>query len=105
VAAANYAAIGDVNVTNYDDYAWADPAALKAFKRHDDTDPVGSLETTHGLIRLQSEAPFLFISGITNRVGYFNMEVAPRAYAQNFVCAHNAGVVATWLLPRLATYV
>jgi hypothetical protein len=106
LAAYNYTSVGVVNIVNYDDYAWADPEALSAFEEKGQDPrkkaPVGSMETTHGLIRLQSEAPFLFISGITDRVGEFNFEVAPRNYTQNFVAAHNAGVAAAWVLPRIA---
>ena len=59
------------------------------------------LETTHGLIRSMSKAPFLFISAIVNRVGHFDDQVAPRDYVQNTAGAHNAGVVIAWLLPQL----
>ena len=108
VAASNYTAVGVVNITNYDDYAWADEEALHAFKEvckeHREKPPIGSVETTHGIIRLQSETPFIFISGITDRIGHFNMEVGPRPYAQNFACAHNAGVVTAWLIPRIVSY-
>ena len=109
LAAYNYTSVGVVNITNYDDYAWADHEALEAFERmqHQHKQkhrPVGSIETTHGIIRLQSEAPFLFISGITDRLGYFNLEVTSRSYSQNFACAHNAGVVTALLLPRIARY-
>jgi hypothetical protein len=106
--ASNYTAVGVVNITNYDDYAWADEEALHAFKdvceEHQERPPIGSVETTHGVIHLQSETPFIFISGITDRIGHFNMEVGPRPYAQNFACAHNAGVVAAWLIPRIVHY-
>jgi len=105
MASSSYTAVGVVNITNYDDYAWADLEAIDSYKaaiqKNQQKFPVGSLETTHGIIRLQSQAPFIFISGITDRVGYFNMEVGPRAYAQNFICAHNAGVAAAWLLPKI----
>ena len=108
MAAANYTAVGVVNITNYDDYAWADEEALHAFKEvceeHRERPPIGAVETTHGIIRLQSGKPFIFISGITDRIGHFNMEVGPRPYAQNFACAHNAGVVAAWLIPRIVSY-
>lgn len=108
IAAANYTSVGVVNITNYDDYAWADEETLHAFKEacqeHRERPPIGSVETTHGVIRLQSETPFIFISGITDRIGHFNMEVGPRPYAQNFACAHNAGVVAAWLIPRIVSY-
>jgi hypothetical protein len=102
ISAANYIALGDLNITNYDDYVWADPMALKDCLANNPTFPVGSVETTHGLIRSMSEAPFLFVSGITNRLGYLNEEQAPRAVAQNFAAAHNAGVALAWLLPLIA---
>lgn len=101
IPAANYIAVGDLNITNYDDYVWADPMALKDCLENNPTYPVGSLETTHGLIRSMSEAPFLFVSGITNRLGYLNQEQAPRSIAQNFAAAHNAGVALAWLLPLI----
>lgn len=102
VSAANYIALSDLNITNYDDYVWADPMALKDCLVKNPTYPVGSVETTHGLIRSTSEAPFLFVSGITNRLGYLNQEQAPRAVAQNFAAAHNAGIALAWLLPLIA---
>jgi hypothetical protein len=105
IAAHNYTALGVVNVTNYDDYTWADRAALKAFQDTQPKNPIGSVETTHGIIRLQSAAPFIFISGIVDREDSFNMEVTPRGYAQNFVGAHNAGVAAAWLIPRIVSLV
>ena len=42
---------------------------------------------------------FLFVSGIANRMGYFNMEAAPRSYAQSFVASHNAAVALAWMTP------
>jgi len=107
IAAYNYTAVSAVNITNYDEYAWADPKALEVFKSQDALNPAGSIETTHGIIRVQSDAPFMFVSGITDREGAFssfNMEVSTRVYAQNFACAHNAGVAAAWLLPRIANF-
>ncbi len=101
ISAFNYTAVGVVNVTNYDDYAWADHEALAAFEDAETKNLVGSIETTHSVIRIQSEAPFVFVSGITDRLGAFNMEVASRAYSQNFACAHNAGVLTAWLIPRI----
>lgn len=85
-------------------FAWADPRAVSSFKRHSDGSPVGSLETTHAVIRLASDAPFLFVSGIANRVGRFNEETAIRSYAQNFVAAHNAGIVVAWMVPQLLRF-
>lgn len=102
-----FAAVSTVNVTSYDDYVWADPASLAALRSHARLE-VGSQETTHGLIRLACEQAmgdkphFFFVSGITDSAGLFDMDVTPRAYAQNFAAAHNAGVALAWLLPEIA---
>ena len=95
-------AVSDVNVTNPDNYVWADTAALASFSAVAPKRTVGSVETTHGVIRLCIPSPhFLFVSGIANRLGYFNSELSPRFYAQNFAASHNAGVTVAWLLPRI----
>jgi hypothetical protein len=95
--------LGVINITDYDDYIWADHEAIDAYRRLDASAayPIASVETTHCIIRLQSEAPFLYVSGIVDRLGYFDRDVAPRVYAQNFVGAHNAGVAVAWLLPEI----
>ena len=99
---ASSVALSNVNITNYDDYTWADPEALNAFARAAPKHTIGSIETTHGVIKIAVPAPrFMFVSGIANRLGYFNMEVAPRSYAQNFVASHNAGIALAWLMPLL----
>jgi hypothetical protein len=96
-----FASLGVVNVTNYDDYVWADASAARAFAASGAPAQVGSIETTHGIIRAASAAPFLFVSGITDTAGLFDVEVTPRVYAQNVVAAHNAGVTLAWLLPGI----
>ncbi len=99
-----YVALSNVNVTSPNEYAWADPEALRAFAAAQPRQTVGSVETTHGVIRLVVPSPqFLFVSGIPNRLGYFNMETAPRTYAQNFAASHNAGVALAWMMPALMT--
>jgi hypothetical protein len=99
---AAYVALSNVNVTNPSNYAWADPEALRAVAAAEPKQSVGSVETTHGVIRLAVPSQqFLFVSGIANRVGYFNMEVAPRSYAQNFSAAHNAAICLAWIMPTL----
>jgi hypothetical protein len=103
-AASDYVSLGTMNVTNYADYDAADPATVQSYLGLKDKSSAGSVDTTHGVIRVQSEAPFLFISGITDRVGWFHDEVDPRSYAQNTVAAHNAGVVLAWLLPKIDTW-
>ncbi len=60
-----------------------------------------AVETTHGLIRVSSDAPFLFVSALPNRDGHLADEVHPRPYAQNTAAAHNAGVVVAGMLPRI----
>jgi hypothetical protein len=96
-----FASLGVVNITNYDDYVWADSQAVDAFNAAGLAAQIGSIETTHGVIRSASQAPFLFVSGITDTEGLFDYQVTPRVYAQNTAAAHNAGVAISWLLPSL----
>jgi hypothetical protein len=97
-----HVALCNVNITNHANYAWADPEALRAFSQAAPNLSVGSVETTHGVIRLVVPSQqFVFVSGIANRMGRFDMEVAPRLYAQNFVASHNAGVALSWMMPTL----
>lgn len=102
IVSATSVAVSDVNVTDPDNYVWADQAALAAFSAVAPKRTVGSVETTHGVIRLCVPSPrFVFVSGIANRLGYFNSELSPRSYAQNFAASHNAGVTVAWLIPRI----
>lgn len=105
LAGHNWISLGSVNVTNYDDYVWTDAETIAAFKALDPkttTGRIGSMETTHGIIReLSDPARFVFVSGITDTVPFFDVQVTPRVYAQNFVAAHNAGVALAWLLPEV----
>lgn len=97
------ASLGSVNITDYADYVWADEETLRLFERQVRQREIGSMETTHGLIRLTwLETPFMFVSGLTDRVPMFNAEVTPRVYSQNFTAAHNAAVAVACLLPDLA---
>jgi hypothetical protein len=102
IAAANYAALSFVNITGYGDYAWADHKGIEAYQQKKMLSPIGSVETTHGLIKLSTKQPILFLSGITDRIGHFNMEVTP---LQNYVAAFNCGMVAGQLLPMLNRYI
>jgi hypothetical protein len=99
-----FVALADINVTRSDDYALADPTVVRAYRRSGENAPIGSLETTHAVIRACTNAPFFFISGITNRVGAFDAEVAPRFDAQNFVASYNAGVTVAALAQRILYY-
>jgi hypothetical protein len=98
LAGHRFNSLGVVNVIDYDAYFWADKSAIEAFRQKGYQGVIGSMETTHGLIRFQTEAPFLFISGIANEDGKFDSQVAPRVYAQPFVAAHNAGLTLCYLI-------
>ena len=71
-----FVALADINVTRSEDDALADPAVVRAYRRLGSRAPIGSLDTTHAVIRACTSAPFFFISGITNRIGAFDAEVA-----------------------------
>lgn len=102
IASGSYVAVSDVNVASVDDYAWADREAVHALRNATRRFAPGSVETTHGIICAVVKAEqFLFVSAIANRLGYFNMEVAPRNYAQDFAVAHNAAIALAWLVPAL----
>jgi hypothetical protein len=94
-------ALAAVNVTDYSEYALIDPLTAKIFWSKPRDGKAASIETTHGIIRVQCESPFLFVSGIVDRFGYFDQDVSPRSHAQNTAAAHNAGVVVSWILNKL----
>ncbi len=100
----SFVALADINVTRNEDYSLADPTVVRAYRRSGARAPVGSLETTHAVIRACTSAPFFFISGITNRVGAFEAEVMPRFDAQNFAASYNAGVTVAALAERMLYY-
>jgi hypothetical protein len=99
MAGNGFISLGHVNCTNYDDFSWSPQRAVESFNDNaSGPGEIGSIESTHGLIRLISEAPFLYVSGIVDTVGLFNVQVTPRVYAQNTVAAHNAAIALAWLL-------
>ncbi len=101
----SFVAVTVLNVPSYDAFPKCDMEALEAARRNRVVDPICSVETTHGLVRccwgITANVRFLFISGITNRVGYYATEVHEREYAQKFVASHNAGIVAAYLIAEL----
>lgn len=99
---AGLVAVGNVNITDYTEYATRDPLAVRAALNAGLGTRLASLETTHGLIRMQSDAPFIFVSGIVNTVGCF-AEMRKFDKAQNFVGAHNAGLLIAWLFGGLTS--
>jgi hypothetical protein len=98
LAAMNYVAISNVNITNYNDYAWADEEGISHYHATGSKSPIGSIETTHAVIRMCSELPTIFISAISDRLGYFNSEVTP---SQNYVASFNGGILLSYLIPEL----
>lgn len=98
LAGHGFYSLGIVNVLNYDHYFWADKRAIQTFRSKGLKGVIGSVESTHGLVRLKTESKFLFISGITDEDGKFDAQVTPRVYAQNFVAAHNAGIALCYLI-------
>ncbi|MBU7025846.1 MAG: hypothetical protein HXS48_02810 [Theionarchaea archaeon] len=103
IAEYKYVDLNIINVTDYSEYEEKDEETLEAYQKEYDPDDGRSLETTHGLIRVAAgmNTPFLFVSGIVDRVGHFNEDVNPRSYAQNTSGAHNAGIVVAWMLPKI----
>lgn len=103
IASKVYTAISSINVTDYSEYNWVDHEAVEQFKSIEGKLPFNSLETTHGVIKLSSnDKPIIFISAITDRLGYFDSEVNP---TQNYVSSFNAGIVTGQLLVSLNDFV
>lgn len=101
----SYVAIGDINVTDYNEYEAKDKAAGDAFVNCCPANTNGvSLETTHGLIYatardyFKNDPPFMFVSGVVDRFTCFNKDVNPKIYAQNISGAHNAGIAVACIL-------
>jgi len=103
-AAYDYVGLSTVNITDFREYATQDVAAVATARGSGVTDPIRSVETTHGLIRAQSEAPFFFVSGIPNRFGKFEDDMGEKSYAQNYAAGFNAGIAVAHLLPGLDAY-
>lgn len=96
-------ALSNVNVTKYNEYREFDEKGLNAVKVAAPNKFVGSVETTHGVIRLHADnKPFLFVTSIVDRVGYFDTEVDPKENAQNFSGAFNGGVIIGWLINNIS---
>jgi hypothetical protein len=97
-----------VNVKTSAQYKEVDTETKKGAERVLGSGRMVSVETTHGLIRLAcpSDSAFIFISGITNRLGKFpdEVEAAPKVngvHAQDYTVSENAGRVAAYLLKNI----
>jgi hypothetical protein len=111
VADPHIVAIGDINVSSYKDFDECDKAALQAYADLQKKTPAYkpdiaySVETTHGVIRLESPCDnFIFVSAITDRDAYFDNEVTPKSHAQNFSASFNGGVFFNFLIPYIFNY-
>ena len=95
-------ALSNVNVTKYSEYKFKDGEGVTAFQKAETGMELGSVETTHGVIRVSAaDRPFIFISAIVDRLGYFDEDVVPKEFSQNFSGSFNAGIVTSWLIPFL----
>ncbi len=96
-----YAAVSTVNIAGHSDYNRAGYDAIAHFKQMGSMLPVKSLETTHGLIKLSTEKPVLFVSAITHRPEYFDAEgAAPQNHSRSF----NTGIFMSHYLVALNEY-
>jgi len=100
LAASNYVAISNINITDPNDFAWADEAGINDYTKTGEKSPIGSIETTHGVIRLASELPIIFVSAITDRLTRFASEVTP---SQNYIASFNGGILLSHLIPALGS--
>lgn len=94
-----------VNVTDYSDDAWADDSTVAAYRAAAPGLPMGSVETTHGVIRSCTNAPFLILLG--NRRPRRALLRRRRhtqlcAGLRSCTAAHNAGVAFAEVLPALS---
>jgi hypothetical protein len=78
-------AVGNINVTDYRDYEATDKETLADFRQKWPLAVLGSLETTHGLIRSIGTSSFVFVSGIVDRLGHFADDVGPRTLCTELI--------------------
>lgn len=104
IADLDQVALSVVNVLDNRLYHKYDSLALERFTSKALPGEIRSVETTHGLIRLSIDQPFLFVSGVTNQLGRFEEEFSSPQYPQAFAASHNAAVTLSWLFPSLCRY-
>jgi len=93
--------VSSINVTDYTMYTKVDEDARNEFNAVVGKDP-DTIETTHGVVKISTEVPIIFISPVTDRFGHFGDDVSS---LQNYVAAFNGGVVLRELLWSLYTFV
>lgn len=98
----NYAAASSINVTDYSEYTRVDEEGRRHFEQVPSPGfRLVSLETTHGVVKISTARPILFLSPITDRLGHFDDDVTD---TQNYVCAFNGGLALGQLFCELAKY-
>jgi hypothetical protein len=99
VIASDAVAISSVNIPSGTEFGPVDLKAIAAAKAAGATN-IASVETTHGVIRAQwTDAPFIFVTAIPNRVGHFSDEAGGN-YPQEFASTHNAGIALNHVIPH-----
>ncbi|WP_121811682.1 hypothetical protein [Mucilaginibacter kameinonensis] len=108
----NYVALSSVNVTDYKEFPKSDPAAMKAITDANLGLPIGSMESTHGLIRLLYDCPFIFLTGIANRFMQFGVDANGtdnqgnvKTNTVNYTASFNIGVALGALMPKISSYI
>jgi hypothetical protein len=98
VIASDAVAISSVNIPRGTEFGPVDLKAMAA-ARAAGASNIASVETTHGVIRAKwSDAPFIFVTAIPNRVGHFSDEAGGN-YPQELASTHNAGVALSGVIP------
>lgn len=102
IASPVFTALSIINVTEYEEYNWADHEGMAHYKEAEKRLPCNSSETTHGVVKLCTDKPIIFLSPITDQFGNFDFEVIP---TQNYAASFNAGLAAGHLLCALVDFV
>ena len=102
IASHVFTALSVINVTEYEEYNWADHEAMAKYNEVETRLPCNSSETTHGVVKLSTNKPIIFVSPITDQFGHFDFEVTP---TQNYAASFNAGIAIGHLLCALDSYV
>lgn len=102
IASKVFTALSNINVTEYEEYNWVDEDGIEHYRQAVEKYPCRSAETTHGVVKLCTDKPIIFMSPITDQFGCFDFEVTP---SQNFAASFNAGVVLGKLLCDMNSFV
>lgn len=102
IASEVFTALSNINVTEYEEYNWVDEEGTEHYHQAIEKYPCRSAETTHGVVKLCTDKPVIFMSPVTDQFGCFDFEVTP---SQNFTASFNAGIVLGKLLCDINSFV